>query len=223
MPSQLTFRDFITYFSAGALFTSGCALIYFRIIFGLFVSNNVNDQFGFIGSAVTIVLIPVIYFVGHMLNFVNFVSLKYYVWLHARLKPRVANKLISAFLYVNTLILYKSRLVSAILSHARRGDSARNHSVEDFWREYSTLQYTKTSGPADYYYALNEFFKATHASTFVLTVLAFLDGSFSVGLVFLVLSVVCYVRAGEFAILFVKTVERLGAAVPINGTAKSQC
>ena len=210
MTTNFTFRDFIVYLLTGLTFILCVGLIFRSDLFTLtttfFTKYDFISDFSFL---VTIFLIPIIYLLGHSIGTIDTLTLKYYVWLHIKLKDK-KNLVPRYFLKVNNLFFYRHRIVYAIVQHwkFKTTDKAFN-STDDFWTLCATLQKNNHYSPAEYWYVLNDLFKQVCLVFFISTIISFLHHDMTLVFVFIALTILFFYRATQYAEYFVSTVCRL--------------
>jgi hypothetical protein len=217
MTTNFTLRDFFVYLLTGCIFMDSLCIIFYKEILCFIVGSQCefNTTFSFLA---TIFFIPAIYFIGHLIGIFNYKGLKIYVCIYNKIRGknkksenRGKNKKSekeSQMLKSLRIIFYGHRIAFAINKYY-------NKSTDIFWTECAKLQISQTYRPAEYWYILNEFFSALHTSFTVVAIVAFFKGHCIIGIVYIILLCLTYVRAKQYAEHFVNTVIRLNNAQAI--------
>jgi hypothetical protein len=210
MTTNFTFREFIVYLLTGITFILCISLILRSIIFvqtvSFFTHYEFIKEFSFL---VTIFLIPLVYLLGHLINTFDYFTLKYFVWLHGKFK-KSKYRVVKWVLSINELLFYRQRIVFQIVKHWKsdRQDKSFN-ATEDFWVLCAKLQKSNHYLPAEYWYVLNDLFKAVYLVFIISSIVAIIHHYWILTAVFLGLSIFSFLRAKQYAEFFVLTVCRL--------------
>lgn len=208
MTTSFTFRDFLVYLMTGVALSLTIGLVFREILFELTIEffrkyEFIND-FSFLAS---IFLVPFLYLAGHLVNTLDFLTLKYFVWLHKKLR---ASRWFGWFRKLNELLFYRHRIAYSIVKYWKsvQQDKAFS-STEEFWTLCAKLQKEKVYDNAGYWYILNDLFKAVNIVFILGAILATIQKEWALLFLFAILSIFSYLRAMQFAKFFVDTVIRL--------------
>lgn len=212
MTTNFTFRDFIVYLLSGLALILSLGLVFRECLFSttvlFFGKYEFIRDFSFL---VTIFLIPVIYLIGHLMNTLDYMLLKWFVWLHKRSKSRKIGVL-QFFVKVNEVLFYRHRAAYQIVRHWKRGDANRSFSSTDgFWSLCAKLQVANQYASAEYWSVLNDFFKAVYLTFVIGALVAACNHEWVLALVFTGAGLLSFFRAVQYAEFFVKTVCRLSS------------
>jgi len=210
MTTNFTFRDFIVYLLTGLTLLLCIGLIFFDDIFTLttsfFTKYQFIKEFSFL---VTIFLIPFIYLTGHIIGTTDYLTLKYYVWLHKKLRDKT-NCFAQSFLKINHLIFYRHRIVYQIVRHWKSDKIDKSFkTTEEFWRLCAKLQKENHYSPAEYWYILNDLFKGVSLVFLISTIIATIKHEWTLAIAFVILTALFFYRAIQYAEFFIETVCRL--------------
>jgi len=213
MTTNFTLRDFFVYLLTGLILILSVGFVFQNEIFNLsltfFEKYDFINEFSFL---ITIFLIPVIYILGHLIGSINYNLLKFYVWIHPRLKRSGTKnqRLKLEVLQILQKMLYRQRVVYKIIKIYN--PSPNNNpidKVEEFWTICASLQVGKIYTHAEYWYVLNELFNSINLIFFISTFLAILHGQWILFSIFFFLTILAFNRAKQYSEHFVKTVIRL--------------
>lgn len=214
MTTNFTFRDFFVYLLSGLTLIICLGSIFivdiFKISVEFFSKYQFVNNFSFL---VSILLIPAIYVLGHIIGSISYNSLKLYVWLDNGYFKRPISPCKFFILTKLSQILYNQRVVSAILKSIRLATpDLPFHTVREFWTACATLQIEKIYSPAEYWYVLNELFNSINLIFFFSTIISFITGHWILGTIYFVLTIFAFNRAKQYAGHFVQTVANLSIA-----------
>ena len=210
MTTNFTFRDFIVYLLTGLTLLLCIGVIFLDDIFTLttcfFTKYQFVKEFSFL---VTIFLIPFIYLTGHIIGIVDYLTMKYYVWLHKKLRNK-NNWVAKSFLKINHLIFYRHRIVYQIVRHLKSNKEGKSFmTTEEFWVLCAKLQKENHYSPAEYWYILNDLFKGVSLVFLISTIISTTRQQWTLATVFIILTALFFYRAIQYAEFFVATVCRL--------------
>ena len=216
MTTNFTLRDFFVYLLTGLIFSLSFGFIFHDEIFN--ISLKIFDKYDFITEfsfLLTIFLLPLIYLVGHLIGSLSYNLLKFYVWIHPKLKSSYDKnpKWRRYLLHFLQKLLYRQRVVYQIIkiySPNQGKDSLRK--VEEFWTLCASIQIHKAYTPAEYWYVLNELFNSINIIFFISMTTALIRGQWILSIVFFILTIFAFNRAKQYSDHFVKTVIRLSSA-----------
>lgn len=209
MIDKFTLRDFLVYFTTGTLTLLSIDLLFFNEILAEIV--NFFDKYKFVTefSAFLIVLsVPLIYFIGHMIHGIGFISLKTYIFIHKKLnycKWR-KNNIVEWIRQILYFFMYKNKVINSIIKENKDNKTWNNE--DEFWIDCAKLQKEGKFGAAEYWYSLNELFKGLYTTFLFSSIVAFVICKIELGLIFIVLFLICHFKAIQFANYFVQTVKR---------------
>ena len=110
-------------------------------------------------------------------------------------------------------LLYRQRVVYAIIKFTKSDSPDKPFkNVSEFWTSCAKLQIEKIYMPAEYWYILNEFFNSINLICFISTILSFAKGHWVLGIVYLLLTILSFKRAQQYADHFIQTVSNLTTA-----------
>lgn len=210
MSDKFTLRDFLVYFTTGTM-----TIVSFCIIFFNETLREITDffeKYSFINdfSGLLIILaVPVIYFIGHIILGLDYLSLIAYKSIHRKLttcrwrKWKIVEQ-IREFLH---FIMYKNKITNSIIQINKKNKIWESN--EDFWIDCAKLQTEGKYKPAEYWHTLNDLFKGLCIIFLFSSIIAFKIHKTWIGWFFLGLFLICHFRAIQFANDFVKTVRRL--------------
>ncbi|MBD1363001.1 hypothetical protein IDJ77_04185 [Mucilaginibacter sp. ZT4R22] len=208
MTTNFTFRDFLVYLMTGLLLLITLGIIFFQIVVNQI--SCISVQYTFVKDYAVILvifLIPFIYIVGHIVNTIDFIMMKYYVWLHPLLKT---SKWWRWFLKINEFLFYRHRIVFQVVTYWKGNTTPKAFSTtEEFWILCAKLQKDKNYDNAGYWYILNDLFKAVYVIFFAGCLISAIEHKWYELLLFFVLLIFAKIRAHQFACFFVDTVARL--------------
>jgi hypothetical protein len=192
---------------AGLTFVLAIGLLYYQDLHNwsvnFFNNNTFITDFSFL---VTIFLIPTIYLLGHLIASIDFLILKYFIWIYNRLKE---SKRFRWWLKLNEILFYRHRIIYRVVRHCKLQEKERKLlSTEDFWILCARLQKEKLYDYAGYWYILNDLFKTLLIVFAIGIVMAIYNQCWELFIVFSILTLFCYFRAGQFAKFFVDTIIR---------------
>jgi len=210
MTDKFTLRDFLVYFTTGSLAVISLSILFFKPLFdeiSLFMANHMYiKEFS---SLFTILLIPFLYFIGHIIHGIDYQTLKSYKFIHERLTEKGWRKCfiierIRIFLH---FVMYKNRVIESILNENKKNNTWK--SEDHFLIDCAILQKDGKFSSAEYWHTLNDLFKGLTIIFLFSFIIAFLTFQIIIGILFFGLYLICYFRAIQFAEFFVKTVKRL--------------
>jgi len=210
MTSKFTLRDFLVYFTTGALFLVSIDLIYFYKL--LNISSEFFSEYEFINefSGLLIVFtIPIIYLTGHFLHSVGILSL----WIYKRIHTQLTKWNLREYRVIEWLrilihfFMYKNKIINSVLQENKKNSTWENE--ECFWIVCAKLQNENKFSPAEYWFTLNDLFKGLYTAFLFSSILSFINGKEILGLIFIFLMFISHFRAIQFGGNFVVTVKRL--------------
>jgi hypothetical protein len=149
---------------------------------------------------ITIFLIPLLYLTGHLINTFDYLILKYFIWLHDKLKN---SKYLKWWRDFNEVLFYRHRIVYQVVKHWKSQSMDKAFTTtENFWVLCAKLQKDKTYDHAGYWYILNDLFKAINVVFSLGIILAIIQSKWSLVILFLILGLFSYLRARQFAKFF---------------------
>lgn len=191
MTTNFTFRDFFVCLLSGLTLIICLGSIFiddiFKISVDFFSKYQLVNDFSFI---VSILLIPAIYVLGHIIGSISYNLLKMYVWLDKGYFKRPISTCKYCVLIKLRQILYNHRVVAAC----------------------AKLQIEKIYSPAEYWYVLNELFNSINLIFFFSTIISLFTGHWLLGIIFSLLTVFAFKRAKQYADHFLQTVSNLSIA-----------
>ncbi len=210
MNDKFTLRDFLVYFTTGSLTLISINLLFFNEI--LSEITDFFEKYKFISdfSGLLIALvIPVIYFIGHLIHGLDYLSLKMYIYIHNKLTKYKLRKfkIFEVLRLILYFFMYKNKVINSIVQENK--EKKTWISIEEFWLYCARLQKVGKFGPAEYWYTLNDLFKGLYIAFLIFSVLSFFLCQIEFGLIFLALALISNFRAIQFAGFFVITVRRL--------------
>lgn len=210
MSDRFTLRDFLVYFTTGAMTVVSIDVIFYNKILQeatvFFCKYNFINEF----SGLFIVLaVPLIYFIGHLVHGLDFFSLKTYKCIHKKLTDWKWRRfmIIEWIRQVLHFFMYKNRVINSVIQENKRTKTWNTD--EDFWIDCAKLQKDGKFGPAEYWYTLNDLLKGLYTTFLFSSIIAFIACKTGLGVTFVVLFLICHFRAIQFADFFVQTVKRL--------------
>lgn len=210
MTDKFTLRDFLVYFTTGSLTVISLSVLFFKPLFdetSLFLANHMYiKEFS---SLLIVLLIPLLYFIGHIIHGIDYQTLKSYKFIHKKLTKKGWRKCfiiewIRIFLH---FVMYKNRVIESILNENKKNKTWK--SEDFFWIDCAILQKDGTFSSAEYWYTLNDLFKGLTIIFLLSFIIAFLTCQIIIGIFFFGLYLICNFRAMQFAEFFVQTVKRL--------------
>ena len=210
MTSKFTLRDFLVYFTTGALFIVSIDIVYFDKL--LNISSTFFQKYEFIKefSGILIVfIIPIIYLTGHLLHSVGILSLWIYKLIHNHLTKWELRKckIIEWIRILLHFLMYRNKIINAVIQENKKNSTWE--SVEVFWNSCAKLQNENKFTPAEYWFTLNDLFKGLYTAFLFSSIMSFTNGKNILGLIFILLMLISHFRAIQFGNNFVKTVKRL--------------
>ncbi|NAS13698.1 hypothetical protein [Poritiphilus flavus] len=210
MTARFTLRDFLVYFSSGSFFVLLMDVVYFDLILKIVSDFFKNYEFldGF-ATLLGIILVPLVYILGHILHGVGFLSLKVYKEFHEFLnKNRLRRfRLIEWMRIILHFFMYRVKVVNAVIKEINENGTWNN--VEHFWEDCARLQIKDDFDSANYWYALNDLFKSIYTASLIASILSFYNDKWILGSILSGLMFLSQYRAVQFGDSFVKTVRRL--------------
>lgn len=208
MRTNFTIRDFFVYLLTGVTFILSVGIIFFNSIFeftiDMFEKYIFIKDFSFL---VTIFLIPIIYLLGHFIGSISYNTLQLFIWADKKFKKRRRKKWKYRILMFFQLILYRQRIVYAIISYAKsKKEKKLFKSTNEFWIICSKLEIEKIYGTAKYWYVLNELFNAVNLIFLISTILSLCYGYWILSVIYFSLTIFAFKRAKQYAEHFINTV-----------------
>lgn len=210
MNDKYTLRDFLVYFTTGTITILTLYLIFFNDIHNsinnyIFEYKQLNDFTGLL----VILAVPLVYFIGHIVHGLDYLSLKIYISIHRLLNCCNLRryKTIEFTRQILHFIMYRHRVINSVILENKKNNTWKTE--EEFWITCTKLQKAGTFGSAEYWYALNDLFKGLYTIFFLNSIVAFGVSKTGIGLLLVGLMLICHFRAIQFANNFVKTVKRL--------------
>ena len=210
MKDKFTLRDFLVYFTTGSLTIISLSILFFNPLLdkiSLFLASHTYvKEFS---SLLIVLLIPVLYFIGHIIHGIDYQTMKSYIFIHRKLTEKGWRKCsiierIRIFLH---LVMYKNRVIESILNENRKSKTWK--SKDFFWIDCAKLQKDGTFSSPEYWHTLNDLFKGLTITFLLSFIIAFLTCQIIIGILFFGLYLICNFRAMQFAEFFVNTVKRL--------------
>lgn len=210
MTDKFTLRDFLVYFTTGSLAVISLSILFFKPLLNeisLFLVNHMYiKEFS---SLLIVLLIPFLYFIGHIIHGIDYLTLKSYKFIHKKLTEKGWRKcfIIEWIRIILHFVMYKNRVVESILNENRKNNTWK--SEDFFWIDCAVLQKDGKFTSAEYWHTLNDLFKGLTITFLLSFIIAFLTCQIIIGILFFGLYLICNFRAMQFAEFFVKTVKRL--------------
>jgi len=208
MTTNFTLRDFFVYLLAGLTLIISFGAIFSREL--LHYTVDFFDKYTFIVNfsfIITILLIPTIYLLGHIIGSISYNMLRMYIFLDNGYFKRPTSKF-KYFILINLRqILYKQRVVYAIIEFTKSKKTDKPFkTVDEFWKACAKLQIEKIYTHAEYWYVLNELFNSLNLIFFFSAITALIKGNWILGIIFSVLTIFSFKRARQYAEHFIQTV-----------------
>ena len=223
MTTNFTLRDFFSFLLVGTVLLFCVGLIFHNEIIEFF--NKVYKEYDFIKEFTflwTLLLITLIYFVGHLVGSIIYVIEQFYIHCIYKCsffkKPR--NKFKKLLFQVLRTILRKQDIDYAI-KKACDEDNKFFKSTDDFYIRCAFLQKENCYSSAEYWNLLNEFSHSMSIVFFISFILALIVGMWILTVVYFSFSILFYFRSQQYAEYFVKTVIRKLEASPKDFSAYS--
>ncbi|HLP38079.1 hypothetical protein [Lacibacter sp.] len=216
MTTNFTLRDFFVYLLSGLTLLICLGTIFhaelFRLTVIFFDKYDFVKEFSFL---VTILLIPAIYLLGHIIGSLSYGSLQFFVWTDKKFKK--SGKQIPKWKYFILIklqqLFYRQRVVYAVIKWTKSDSSEKPFkSVAEFWTSCAKLQIEKIYTPAEYWYVLNELFNSINLIFFISTIISFLNKQWILGILYLVMTIFAFKRAKQYAAHFIQAVVNLTVA-----------
>lgn len=209
MNDKYTLRDFLVYFTTGTMTIVSIDILFFNKIL-----EKTGDFFGkytFINEfsgLLIILVVPMIYFIGHLIHGLDFLSLKIYIVIHKKLTDWKLRKfrIIEWIRLILHFFMYKNKVINSVIKDKKKNKTWENEEL--FWIDCAKLQKDGKFIPAEYWYTLNDLFKGLYTVFLFSSIIAFITCKIGLGLIFAGLFLICHFRAIQFADFFVKTVKR---------------
>jgi hypothetical protein len=215
MISNFTFRDFFVYFFTGVIFIICIGFILINKNLYLLTNDLIKydfiQKFSFLG---TILIIPPIYLLGHIIGSINYNLLKLYIKLHNSKFIKNNPSQLKYFILIKIQqLLYRQRVVYAIIKYTKSDKKEKAFkTVEEFWISCSKLQIENKYTSAEYWYVLNELFNSINLVFFVSTIISFITQNWLLGEIYFFLTIITFNRAKQYAYYFIKSICNLTTA-----------
>lgn len=216
MTTNFTLRDFFVYLLVGLTIFICIGTLFFGDIFNFTIAFF--DKYRFIKDfsfLVTIFTIPIIYLIGHIIGSLSYNILQLYVYIDKIFKKsgKEMPKLKYTILIILQKILYRQRVVYAIIKHTKSNSIEKPFkNVNEFWTSCAKLQIEKTYSPAEYWYVLNELFNSLNLIFFISTIISLATKQWFLGVIYCLLTIFAFNRAKQYATHFIQTVCKLTIA-----------
>ncbi|MHB9142748.1 MAG: hypothetical protein ACYC25_12805, partial [Paludibacter sp.] len=149
------------------------------------------------------------YLVGHLISSINYLTLKYFVWLHKRIKAK-KSWYAKSFLRINEYIFYRHRIAYQIVKYWKSDRIDKSFTTtEEFWILCAKLQKANQYAPAEYWSVLNDLFKAVSLVFLINSIVATIYHQWTLLIVFVGLTIFSFFRAIQYAEFFIQSVCRL--------------
>ncbi len=210
MTTNFTLRDFFVYILTGITMLNCIGIIFFKDLLEWsthwFSKYELINNFSFL---VFIFAIPIIYLIGHVIGFISYNLLKIYIWLDKNYFKKPISKCKYFILIKLQQILYRQRVVYAIISHTKSENSAKYFTtVDEFWTECAKLKIEKSYDSSEYWYVLNELFNSLNLVFFISAIISALNQSWTLSVIYFALTIFAFKRAKQYAEHFTNTVIR---------------
>ena len=213
MTTNFTLRDFFVYLLTGLTFVISLGLIFYGELLSatvdFFTKYQFVKDFSFL---VTILIIPTIYLVGHIIGAFSYLLLKLFLFIDKTFKksshtlPKWKYRILMLF----QILFYRQRVVYTIVKFTKSDNQSKPfRDINDFWTICAKLQIEKIYSPAEYWYLLNELFNALNLIFFISTIISFLTKHWTLAIIYFVLTIFAFKRARQYADHFVETIVRL--------------
>lgn len=209
MSDKFTLRDFLVYFTTGTLTLISIDLLFFSEILTIFSDFFEKYKFATEFSWLLIVLVvPLIYFIGHLIHALGFFSLMTYKLIHTKLNDWKLRKykIVEWIRLIMHFFMYKNKVINSIIQENKKQKTWYNE--EEFWITCAKLQSEGKFASSEYWYTLNDLFKGLYTTFIFSSIIAFVTYKIELGFIFVGLFLICHFRAIQFANYFVKTVKR---------------
>lgn len=210
MNYNFTLRDFLVYFSTGALLIICIDIIFFNEI--LIIISRFLEKYIFIKEftgLLILLVIPFIYLIGNILHSIDFLFLKIYKGIHSLFNKLKISRyiLFKVVKWIFHFFLYRNKVINSIIKENKRNKTWQN--PEKFWENCAKLQIKGCFDSANYWHTLNDLFKGLYISFLISFILSLRENNIILAILFATLMLVCLFRAIQFADSFVSTVKRL--------------
>lgn len=208
--SQFTYRDFVTYFLTGVLF-----IILLSILFSEELNIKTSEIFkeytivAELKILVTIAAIAIIYFVGHLIHWIDYAIMKSYVKFY-KLNKKFEYKFIYRVRKFYETLFYKQRITYQIAAKIKEkgAENLPFQSNNSFWEKCAELQVMNRFASCEYWYSLNDLFKGLYVVCLICIPIAIWKGEITIAIIIVIIAFINYWRARQFSEYFVNTVIR---------------
>ena len=209
MTTNFTLRDFFAFLLTGLTFIASISILFYNEILDKLVF--VYSQYPFINDIsffLAILFIPITYLLGHFFGVLSYLYRKLY--LNCR-KLNGIKKYIPKLIKFPIIYSYKLYISCAIEKKTQKDQIAKNYfkNRNEFWTKYSLLKIENNYSQAEYWYLLNEFFNNTTFVFLLSAIIAFFVGHWFFGIIYISITIGTFIRASQYADLFVTSVVRL--------------
>lgn len=205
MTTNFTLRDFFVFLLTGALFITAIGLALFDNrkdftflydVYKVIRNNSLVSSF---------FVIPCIYFIGHIIG-----SISYFGYVFSNKVEKMCGVKCEWFVELIITLFNKSKINFAVTKYySDRISTDKFQTSNNFWTACAKLQILKIYEPAAYWYHISEFFDSLYYMFLIALIVSAIFLKLPFTAIYLVLAVVCYYRAKQYAVNFVKTVNRL--------------
>ena len=191
MTDKFTIRDFFAYFLSGCALYLALLVSEFDKIYTFFIANKdfIKDN-----SAIIIFgVLPIVYFTGQTIQSIDtlFYEMGVVIW---RLNEKYKNKFLKGLYYI-------------LCSHRISGNlNLRNIPTKEFCTKCNELELVSKYGHAEYWYIMNDLFKGVTLINLTFAAYSLFICKFDLGLIFLFLTFIFWVRARYYATIFIDTI-----------------